>query len=209
MQGIFITFEGIEGSGKSTQMKLLADKLAALGYACLLTREPGGPPIAEHIRRLLLDPEHGEMLPETELLLYSASRAQHTGEWILPALKAGKVVLCDRYYDSTFAYQGAARSLDPGFIRPLTEFATFHTVPDLTFLLDLEVEAGLARINARQLDRLEQEDKAFHERVRQQYLYLALEQAPRFTVIDASLPAPEIHVLIVDKVLSLLGVSHA
>ncbi len=209
MQGLFITFEGIEGSGKSTQMKLLADKLAALGYTCLLTREPGGPPIAEHIRRLLLDPEHGEMLPETELLLYSASRAQHTGEWILPALKAGKVVLCDRYYDSTFAYQGAARSLDPGFIHPLTEFATFHTVPDLTFLLDLEVEAGLARINARQLDRLEQEDKAFHERVRQQYLSLALEQALRITVIDASLPAAKIHVLVLDKVLSLLGVSHA
>ena len=127
MKGLFITFEGIEGSGKSTQMELLARKLEELGLPCLLTREPGGPPIAEHIRQLLLDPLHCEMLPETELLLYSASRVQHTGEWILPALRLGKIVLCDRYYDSTFAYQGAARSQNLDFIRLLTAFATFNT----------------------------------------------------------------------------------
>lgn len=150
MRGLFITFEGIEGSGKSTQMVLLSQKLADRGLPVLLTREPGGPPISEVIRSLLLDPERAEMLPQTELLLYSASRAQHTAEWILPALKEGKTVLCDRYYDSTFAYQGAARSQDMDFIHILTEFSTFSTTPDLTFLIDLPVAEGLARIKQRQ-----------------------------------------------------------
>ncbi len=205
MKGLFITFEGIEGSGKSTQMVLLGQKLAELGLPVLLTREPGGPPIAEAIRALLLDPTRSEMLPQTELLLYSASRAQHTGELILPALREGKVVLCDRYYDSTFAYQGAARSQDMDFIRFLTAFATFSTVPGLTFLIDLPVAEGMARIQGRQLDRLEQEDDSFHELVRAQFLDLAKIHSNRFVVLDGSLPREDIHALILDKVLTHLG----
>jgi len=209
VKGLFITFEGIEGSGKSTQIRLLAEQLEQRGHACLLTREPGGPPIAEHIRQLLLDPCHAEMLPETELLLYCASRAQHTGQWILPALQRGEIVLCDRYYDSSFAYQGAARSLNPDFIRSITDFATYHTDPDLTFLLDLPVETGLSRITGRHLDRLEREELDFHVRVRQSYLELARQYHARYIVLDGTLPAGEIHNLILPQVLTKLGESHA
>jgi len=164
MAGYFITFEGIEGSGKSTQIKLLVAHLIKQQIPHLSTREPGGTPIAEAIRKILLDPLCSEMLPEAELLLYSASRAQHTGELILPALAAGKVVISDRYYDSSTAYQGAARDLDYDVIDLLNSFATFHTVPDLTVLLDLPVEEGFKRIDHRDLDRLEQEDISFTKR---------------------------------------------
>ena len=207
MTGLFITFEGIERSGKSTQMVLRGQKLSDRGLPVLLSREPGGPPIAEAIRALLLDPRRGEMLPRTELLLYCASRAQHTGEWILPALKEGKTVLCDRYFDSTFAYQGAARDQDMDFIRLLTAFATFNTVPDITFLIDLPVAVGLARINDRQLDRLEREDVSFHERVRTQYLDLAKTHSERFVVLDGSLSREDIHARVIKTVLSKLGES--
>lgn len=206
MNGLFITFEGIEGSGKSTQMELLAKKLTELGLPVLLTREPGGPPISERIRDILLDTLHGEMLPETELLLYSASRSQHTGQWILPALKEGRIVLCDRYFDSSLAYQGAARFQDLDFIRLLSRYATFNTVPDLTFLLDLPVAEGLARINGRQLDRLEREDADFHARVRDQYLALAKEEPHRFVVLDGSLTPNQIQAEIQKTVLTKLGV---
>ncbi|HQM79174.1 MAG TPA: dTMP kinase [Candidatus Syntrophosphaera sp.] len=205
MKGIFITFEGIEGSGKSTQTTLLCTALENHNYKVFCTHEPGGPPIAEEIRDLLLNPRHREMLPETELLLYSASRAQHTGEWILPALKDGKIVVCDRYYDSTFAYQGAARSLDMEFIRILTDFATYHTKPDLTFLLDLSVEEGRKRIQDRHPDRLESENNNFHQCVRNQYLALARECPERFVVLDASLPKETIHNMILTKVLDYIG----
>ena len=197
MLGKFITFEGIEGSGKSTQVKLLVNYLESRNIPYLCTREPGGTPIAEAIRKILLDPACFEMLPETELLLYNASRAQHTGELILPALKAGKIVICDRYYDSTYAYQGAARELDTDIIDTLTRYATFDTVPELTILLDLPVEQGLARITARSLDRLEQEDISFHEKVRQQFLFIAKKAASRYLVIDASQPPDRIHTEIV------------
>ncbi len=193
MPGYFITFEGIEGSGKSTQIKLLVDYLVKQQIPHLSTREPGGTPIAEAIRKILLDPLCSEMLPEAELLLYSASRAQHTGELILPALKAGKIVISDRYYDSTNAYQGAARELDYDVIDLLNTFATFHTVPDLTVLLDLPVEAGLARILHRDLDRLEQEDISFHRKVREQFLFIAKKHASRYLVLDASKAPDLIH----------------
>ncbi|MDD2423288.1 MAG: dTMP kinase [Candidatus Cloacimonetes bacterium] len=197
MAGYFITFEGIEGSGKSTQIKLLVDYLIKQQIPHLSTREPGGTPIAEAIRKILLDPLCSEMLPEAELLLYSASRAQHTGELILPALAAGKVVISDRYYDSSTAYQGAARDLDYNVIDLLNSFATFHTVPDLTVLLDLPVEEGFKRIDHRDLDRLEQEDISFHKKVRQQFLSIAKKHASRYLVLDA-LKAPEvIHIEII------------
>lgn len=193
MRGKFVTFEGIEGSGKSTQVKLLISYLEKEGIPYLKTREPGGTPIAEAIRKILLDPACKEMLPETELLLYNASRCQHTGELIIPALEAGKLVICDRYFDSTYAYQGAARELDEDIIDTLTHYATFNTVPDLTVLLDLPVDRGLARIKERSLDRLELENVEFHEKVRQQFLLLAKKQPFRYLVLDGSKAPEDIH----------------
>lgn len=204
-RGKFITFEGIEGSGKSTQVKLLVEYLKGQGIEYIQTREPGGTPIAEAIRQLLLDPKNKEMLAETEVLLYSASRAQHTGELILPALKGGKVVICDRYYDSSFAYQGAARELDMGMIEELTKVATFGLVPDLTILLDLEAKKGLSRISEREQDRLEMEGLEFHNKVREQFLFIAKKNASRYLVIDALLPINEIHQRIKKAVEALLG----
>ena len=157
MKGKFITFEGVEGCGKSTQTKLLKDFLEKENIQIMATREPGGPIIAEEIRNLLLDPIYKEMLPETEMLLYMAARSQHTGEWIIPALEAGKFVICDRYYDSTIAYQGAARDLDRKMIDMIRAYATYGLVPDLTILIDMPAEVGLTRISGRAIDRLEQE----------------------------------------------------
>ncbi|MDD2616737.1 MAG: dTMP kinase [Candidatus Cloacimonetes bacterium] len=205
MRGLFITFEGIEGSGKSTQVQLLTQYLNNHHLPYICTREPGGTPIAEAIRRILLDPLCAEMLPETELLLYNASRAQHTGELILPALQAGKIVISDRYYDSTYAYQGAARSLDYAVIDSLTAFATFNTEPDLTILLDLPAEVGLSRIDNRDLDRLELEDLSFHQKVREQFLFIAKKHPSRYVVIDAQKAPEEINRVIINRIQVLLG----
>ncbi len=193
MRGKFITFEGIEGSGKSSQVKLLIQYLDQHQLPYVQTREPGGTPIAEAIRNILLDPACSEMLPETELLLYNASRAQHTGELILPALLEGKIVICDRYYDSTYAYQGAARDLDMKIIDTLTAYATFNTVPDITFLLDVPVQVGLSRIKNRSLDRLEQEAFSFHQKVREQFLFIAKKQPARYLVLDGTNAPEDIH----------------
>jgi dTMP kinase len=205
MRGLFITFEGIEGSGKSTQVKLLVKYLEELHLPYITTREPGGTPIAEAIRNILLDPLCAEMLPETELLLYNASRAQHTGELILPALEAGKIVISDRYYDSTYAYQGAARSLDYDVIDALTAFATFNTVPDLTIVLYLPAEVGLSRIGNRTLDRLELEDLSFHQKVREQFLFIAKKHPSRYMVINAQKAPEEINRDIINRIQVLLG----
>lgn len=191
-QGIFITFEGIEGCGKSTQSKLLYAWLQEQGYEVLLTREPGGPRVSEAIRSILLDPTYEEMLPETELLLYQASRSQHTGQWILPALEQGKFVISDRYYDSTYAYQGAARSMDREMIARLNHFASFGREPDITFLLDMPAEAGLDRIADRHQDRLERENLLFHQRVRDEFLQLAAQNPKRFYTISAEQSIDEI-----------------
>ncbi|MBM4404072.1 MAG: dTMP kinase [Candidatus Cloacimonetes bacterium] len=207
MKGKFITFEGVEGSGKSTQIKLLSAELSRCGIPFLCTREPGGPAISEEIRRILLNPVFSAMLPRTELLLYMASRCQHTGEWIIPALVDGKTVLCDRYYDSTFAYQGAARNLNHDSIEFLTNLATFGTVPDLTILLDLPVDKGRERIKDRYLDRLEQENPDFHEKVRQQYLVLAAQNGTRYLVVDAGRDILSLHLDICTAVLKLIGVT--
>jgi dTMP kinase len=199
--GKFITFEGIEGCGKSTQALLLASALRDAGNEVLLTREPGGPVISEAIRCILLNPEFYEMLPETEMLLYMASRSQHTGQWILPALKEGKLVISDRYYDSTTAYQGAARAVDLSVIDSITRFATFNTEPDLTFLLDVSVEAGLRRIQSRKLDRLELENAEFHNKVREQYLQLSQRYEYRYIIINGDDLVDNIHQQIKEKTL--------
>lgn len=192
-KGLFITFEGIEGCGKSTQARMLKEFLVKKGERVFLTREPGGPKIAEEIREMLLNVNNKEMLPQTEVLLYMASRSQHTGEWIIPELQKGKIVISDRYYDSTFAYQGAARKIDGKLIDTIRRYATFELVPDITFLVDLPEEIGLSRILAKDADRLEQESMAFHKRVRNGFLELAKKEPERFIVLDGKKSIKEIH----------------
>lgn len=195
MKGVFVTFEGIEGSGKSTQIGLLADHLAASGRPVTLTREPGGTPIGDQVRKILLDPASKGLEPVAELLLYAASRAQHLREVILPALQEGRVVLCDRFSDATLAYQGHGRGLDLDMIRALDRIVTGGRLPDLTILLDIGAAAGLARArgsnSTRRLEaeaRFEHEEIAFHERVKQGYQALAKQEPERFRVVDAAPP---------------------
>lgn len=187
-KGIFISLEGIEGCGKSTQSKLLAQYFTELGYSVILTREPGGTPIGEKIRDLLLDPKNDNMASITELLLYLASRAQHIKEVIIPALSAGKVVICERFNDATLAYQGYARGLDLERIYRLTNMVTCGLEPDITIILDLNVEDGLTRAEKRgnHKDRLEGEDIIFHNKVRQGYHDIARKWTKRVKLIDAS-----------------------
>lgn len=204
-RGLFITFEGIEGCGKSTQAKLLEEYLKEQGIDVFLTREPGGPKIAEQIREMLLSIDNKEMLPETEVLLYMASRSQHTGEWIIPELNKGKTVISDRYYDSTFAYQGAARDIDGKLIDTIRKYATFGLVPDLTFLVDLPEQIGLSRILAKDADRLEQESIDFHGRVRDGFLALAKEESARFIVLDGKKSIDQIHNDVVNVIVKELN----
>ena len=199
MKGLFITFEGIEGCGKSTQSEMLRDYLAETGREVILTREPGGTIISERVRDLLLDPQYKEMLPETEVLLYAASRSQHTGEKIIPAIESGKVIISDRYYDSTIAYQGAARRIDESAIKFLCDFAAYQMKPDLTFLIDIDVETGLGRIKPEAADRLEQESLDFHRRVRQGFLDLAARNK-RIVIINGQNTIAEINGTIIRKV---------
>ena len=198
-ESLFITFEGIEGCGKSTQAEMLKEYLENLGNKVLLTREPGGPKISEDIRDILLDTNNHEMLPETEMLLYMASRSQHTGEWIIPALEKGTFVISDRYYDSTIAYQGVARKIDRNIIDTITKYATFGLVPDLTFLIDMPAEIGLSRISLTDADRLERESLEFHEKVRKGFLEIAEIEKERYIVVDGSKSIEEIHKFIIEK----------
>ncbi len=186
--GLFVTFEGPEGGGKSTQIRRLAAQLTERSYEVVVTREPGGTPLGESIRELLLGTRHSAMLPETEALLNAAARAQHVSEVIRPALALGKVVLCDRFLDSTLAYQGAGRGLNIDDLRPMQGFATRGLWPDLTFLLDLPVEVGLARrvASGEPLNRFDADSRAFHERVRAYFLTAAQSEPRRWEVIDAS-----------------------
>ena len=193
MKGLFITFEGTEGCGKSTQAKMLKEYLENKQIAVFLTREPGGPKISEDIRGILLSNDNIEMLDRTEVLLYMASRSQHTGQWILPELKKGKVVISDRYYDSTIAYQGAARKIDRNIIDSLTKYATFGLQPDITFLVDLPAEVGLSRIKQQDADRLEQESLDFHRNVRKGFLEIAKVESKRYIILDGSKSIDEIH----------------
>ena len=192
MKGIFITFEGPDGSGKTTQIRLLAQYCTEKGYDVVLTREPGGTPISEAIRSMLLDPSNTEMDGVTEALLYAASRAQHVAEKIRPALEKGCIVLCDRFMDSSIAYQGYARGLGDD-VRVINEFAIQGTHPDITFFLDLPAALGKRRVaSARDLDRLEQEDLSFHNAVYDGYQHLKDLYADRYVRIDASRGIEEI-----------------
>jgi dTMP kinase len=193
MASRFITFEGIEGSGKSTIARRVSESLVGAGIETLLTREPGGTKLSEEIREMLLDASRGPIDARTELLLYVASRAQLVEEVIKPALARGVTVLCDRFMDASVAYQGWARGLGEELVDGLNAFAVGECVPDRTFLLDLPVEAGFSRgperresNGLREKDRLEREDRSFHERVREGYLRLARRHPDRIAVIDAS-----------------------
>jgi len=188
-EGVFITVEGIEGSGKSTQARLLADYLRSMGLSVTETREPGGTVIGETIRRVLLSPSSNEISAETELLLILACRADHVDRVIKPALERGEVVISDRYADATFAYQGFGRGVDLERIRGLNEAATRGLSPDITVLLDLDVDAGLARVAGRSVngetDRFEREDLEFHNRVRQGYSDMASLEPDRIKIVPA------------------------
>jgi dTMP kinase len=189
-KGFFITFEGCEGSGKTTQAEHLFAQLKGSGYECLLTHEPGGTPLSEKIREILLHASHTTMKPLTELFLYLASRAQHTEELILPALSEGRVVISDRYADSSLAYQAIARALPTELVQKLNDVATKKTIPDLTFLIDIEPEMGLDRLEGK--DRIENEEVHFHDRVRDAYLDIAARSAHRIRIINGNREKEEI-----------------
>lgn len=201
---MFITLEGIEGSGKTTQIQTIAQWLTAAGHDCLTTREPGGTPIGGQIRSVLLHPDNSDLMPTAELLLYAADRVQHLETIVHPALAADKIVVCDRYFDATLVYQGYARGVDKQMIRRIHQLACNGLKPDLTLLLDLDPQTGLARAWRRidadvvhsQESRFEKEKLAFHQRVRAGYLDLARREPGRFAIIDAAADAQSVWVQI-------------
>lgn len=201
MKGKLITFEGIEGSGKTTQMDFICRELDARGKAYARTREPGGTRIGAQIRKILLDPENSDLADKTELLLYLADRAQHISERIRPALEQGVLVLCDRFSDATLAYQGYGRGLNRSQILELDRIATEGLKPDLTVLIDLPIETGLARARQRNREegvtgsegRFEEEEADFHRTVREAYRHLAELEPERFRLVDGSGSVDETH----------------
>lgn len=204
-RGLFITFEGGEGSGKSTQMSMLARRLELANIPSRCLREPGGTRVGESIREILLDPDHVGLEARAELLLYEASRAQLVAEVIEPALQLGDVVLCDRFFDSTTAYQGYARGLDRDEIERLNTVATGGLVPDRTLLFDIDPVLGIERATHGGADRLEGEGRAFHERVRAGFLEIANAERARFRVIDASGTVEEVASRVDHALADLLG----
>lgn len=204
MKGMFISFEGMDGSGKSTHMKLLAQKLEELGYRVRTTREPGGCPISEKIREIVLDRENAEMCPETEALLYAAARAQHVREVIRPALERGEIVITDRYVDSSMAYQGYGRGLGWDMVEAFNAPAIDGLLPDVTFVMTVDAREAARRISDRALDRLELAGMNFHDRVAAAFETITAKNAGRVVSVDASLPKPEVHSAILGAVLDRL-----
>ncbi len=201
---LFITFEGGEGCGKSTQAKVLYRRLSQLAVPALLTHEPGGTPFSKRLGRWLKWAQDTDISPLSELLLFNASRAQLVTEVIRPNLESGKVVICDRYVDSTIAYQGYGRGLDIENVRTVNNIASQGLRPDLTILLDISAEEGLARKRTKRQDRFEQEDIAFHHMVRYGYLKLAAKEPERWLVIDAAQPKDKIADIIWKRVRQLI-----
>ena len=204
---MFITLEGPEGSGKTTAVEATVKKLQEMGYEIVRTREPGGTPITEQIRNVILDKANTAMDERTEALLYAASRRQHLVEKVWPALKEGKIVICDRYLDSSLAYQGGARGLGIDEVLNVNLFATENTWPDLTLLFDIKPEVGLARINAnsdREVNRLDLEKIDFHNKVRESFLALAKRFPDRYVIIDASMDREEVAKATMEAILSRL-----
>lgn len=202
-KGLFISFEGIEGSGKTTQARLLKETLGQMGIEAALTLEPGGTRLGKKIRNILLDPGNAEIAPVTELLLYLADRGQHIKEVILPCLSSGMAVITDRYSDSTVAYQGHGRGMDAGLIAELGSAATGGLMPDITFVLDIEVETGLRRIHGG-ADRLELEDIGFHRRVREGFLSISRMEPRRVKLVDARGTVEETHGKVVETLLAFM-----
>ena len=209
MRGLFITFEGTEGTGKSTQVRLLADDLRAAGRRMMVSREPGGTAFGRSLRGMLLDPAAANIAPWAELFLYLADRAQHAREVIVPALERGEWVICDRFADATVAYQGFGRGLDAAFIRDASDRAAVGLVPDLTLLLDFDdVSVGIDRARRRQQgdgtagveDRFEHEDIEFHSRVRDGYRSLAAAEPGRIRLLPAGIPSEELHRLVLAEI---------
>jgi dTMP kinase len=207
--GLFITFEGIEGSGKSTQASRLEASLQSAGIPVRRTREPGGTPFAEEIRKLVLNLSEEPVFPETELLLFLAARAQHVRALIASALATGQVVVCDRFTDATLAYQGGAREAGVEAVRRLNEWATGGLQPDRTFLIDIPVQEGIRRSRKRQgnfgIDRIEREGPGFLEKVRDEYLALADKEPKRIRVLDGTQPADALAGIILSDVKSMLA----
>jgi dTMP kinase len=218
MRGLFITFEGTEGTGKSTQARLLADDLRAAGRRMIMSREPGGTAFGRSLRSMLLDPAAANIAPWAELFLYLADRAQHAREVIVPALERGEWVICDRFADATVAYQGFGRGLDAAFIREASDRAVEGLVPDLTLLLDFDdVSVGIDRARRRQQgdgtagveDRFEREDIAFHSRVREGYRSLAAAEPGRIRLLPAGISSEDLHRLVLAEIDSLPGARSA
>jgi dTMP kinase len=206
MRGVFLTFEGGEGSGKSTQIKRLACRLDSAGLPVRTLREPGGTKTGEAVRRILLDPQSAGLDARAEMLLYEAARSQLVAEVIEPALAAGEIVICDRFFDSTTAYQGYARGLDLGEVTALNLIATAGLTPGRTLLLDVDPRLGVGRaVGSGEADRLEAEDASFHERVREGFLTIASANPDRFRVIDASGSIDEVEQRVWSQVEDLFG----
>lgn len=206
MEGIFITIEGGDGSGKSTQIDLLMAYFDEQGYEVLLTREPGGTVISEKIREIILNKDHMEMADMTEALLYAASRAQHVQEFIIPNVQKGKVVICDRYVDSSVVYQGYARGLGIDAIEEINHYATLGLTPNLTILLDLPAEIGLTRKkNQQALDRLELASDSFHMKVSEGYRILAKRHKDRILSVDATQSIEAIHDVIIKAIKEIIS----
>lgn len=208
MNGTFITFEGLDGSGKTTQLNLLANELELRGFAVLATREPGGTTLGKSLRELILS-EDQKPAPLAELLLFAADRAQHVETLIRPALRQNKIVISDRFADATAAYQGAGRGFEPALIEQILRLATSGLQPDLTFFFDLPIAASLARVARRTVagaaeNRLDREQTDFYERVRNEYLAVARREPERFRTIDGSRPIAEVHQQVLQIAISFL-----